>query len=76
MKRDYETGVAEDIIFFTGYEVEKTPAYGMYTLFVDGVQRVEVIKEKLLNVVDQDLELMGKIQGIFRITNLTLRTTK
>jgi len=65
MKRDYETGVAEDIIFFTGYEVEKTPAYGMYTLFVDGVQRVEVIKEKLLNVVDQDGNESSTIKHIF-----------
>jgi len=38
MKRDYETGTADDIVFFTGVEVEKTPAYGMKTLFVTGVQ--------------------------------------
>jgi hypothetical protein len=67
MKRDYETGVAEDIIFFTGVEVEHTPAYGMHTLFVDGVQRVEVIKEKLLNVEHQDDEIAypGEIRHIF-----------
>ena len=29
MKRDYDTGTAETIIFFTGIEVEKTPAFGM-----------------------------------------------
>ena len=34
MKRDYETGSAEDIVFFTGIEVEKTPAFGKKTLFV------------------------------------------
>jgi len=29
MKRDYETGTADSITFFTGIEVEKTPAFGM-----------------------------------------------
>jgi hypothetical protein len=38
MKRDYGTGEASDIIFFTGVEVEKTPAFGMKTLFVTGKQ--------------------------------------
>ena len=38
MKRDYDTGEANDIIFFTGVEVEKTPAFGMKTLFVTGIQ--------------------------------------
>jgi hypothetical protein len=43
MKRDYDTGVSEDVIFFTGVEVEHTPAYGMKTLFVTGLQPVESI---------------------------------
>jgi hypothetical protein len=43
MKRDYNTGVSEDVIFFTGIEVEHTPAYGMKTLFVTGLQPVENI---------------------------------
>ena len=34
MKREYETGSAEDVRFFNGVEVEKTPAYGKETLFV------------------------------------------
>ena len=38
MNRDYATGTAEDIVFFTGKEIEHTPAYGMETLFVTGVQ--------------------------------------
>ena len=38
MKRDYETGEAESVTFFTGVEVEKTPAFGMKTLFVTGIQ--------------------------------------
>lgn len=43
MKRDYSTGVEEDINFFVGTEVEHTPAYGMKTLFVTGVQEVDQI---------------------------------
>jgi len=67
MNRDYSTGVAEDVRFFTGYEVEKTPAYGMLTLFVDGIHTVDVIKEKLLNVPFQDDEIAspGEIRHIF-----------
>ena len=38
MKRDYESGVSDTPVFFTGVEVEKTPAYGMKTLFVTGTQ--------------------------------------
>jgi len=44
MKREYETGEANDIVFFTGIEVEKTPAFGMKTLFVTGVQPCDVIQ--------------------------------
>lgn len=38
MKRDYEDGVGVEVTLFTGIEIEKTPAYGMKTLFVVGVQ--------------------------------------
>ena len=38
----------EDTKFFIGTEVEHTPAYGMYTLFVTGVQPVKDIEEQLL----------------------------
>ena len=38
MKRPYESGVNDTAIFFTGIEVEKTPAYNMQTLFVVGLQ--------------------------------------
>ena len=31
MKRDYDAGEFDNIIYFTGTEVEHTPAYGMYT---------------------------------------------
>jgi hypothetical protein len=44
MKRDYESGIADDAVFFVGNEVEHTPAYGMKTLFVVGVQPVDTIQ--------------------------------
>ena len=47
MKRDYANGVSEDVIYFIGKEVEHTPAYGMNTLFVTGVQPVDEIASKL-----------------------------
>jgi len=49
MKRDYETGTEENIVFFTGVEVEKTPAFGMKTLFVTGVQSYVEIKQHMMN---------------------------
>jgi len=45
MNRDYTSGEAEAITFFTGIEIEKTPAYNMQTLFVVGVQSVPSILE-------------------------------
>jgi hypothetical protein len=43
MKRDYTTGEASDVQFFTGVEVEHTPAFGKMTLFVTGIHSVEEI---------------------------------
>lgn len=43
MKRDYDTGIAEEVILFTGIEIEKTPAYGMKTLFVVDIQNEQTI---------------------------------
>ena len=48
MKRDYDEGKLDNVKYFTGNEVEHTPAYGMYTLFVTGVQPVIDIEEMLL----------------------------
>ena len=48
MKRDYVSGKIDNVTYFTGTEVEHTPAYGMYTLFVTGVQPVKDIEEQLL----------------------------
>ena len=43
MKRDYSEGTLDTPTMFTGIEVEKTPAYGMQTLFVDGIQDIKTI---------------------------------
>ena len=47
MKRTYNTGTQQDIIFFVGTEIEKTPAFGMVTLFVVGVQSQDAIKKAI-----------------------------
>ena len=38
MNRDYADGVSDTVTMFVGTEVEHTPAFGMKTLFVVGVQ--------------------------------------
>ena len=43
MNRDYTSGEQDNVLFFTGVEVEHTPAFGEKTLFVVGVQPVEHI---------------------------------
>lgn len=47
MKREYTSGTAEAITFFIGDEIERTPAYGMRTLFVVGVHEPQDILEML-----------------------------
>ena len=47
MKRDYQSGEADDIQFFVGTEVEHTPAYGKKTLFVVGLQKFQDINSHL-----------------------------
>lgn len=47
MKRDYDSGISEDVIFFEGIEVEHTPAFGMHTLFVTGLQPIGEITPRL-----------------------------
>ena len=47
MKRDYSDGVADNVIFFIGNEVEHTPAFGLRTLFVTGVQPVDAVAQHL-----------------------------
>jgi len=44
MKRDYTSGVLDNVNFFVGIEIEHTPAYGKKTLFVVGTRPVEDIE--------------------------------
>lgn len=44
MKRIYIDDAPDDIAFFTGIEVEHTPAHGAKTLFVIGIQDIARIK--------------------------------
>jgi len=43
MIRDYTDGVSEDVTFFVGTEIERTPAFGMRTLFVVGAHDEQII---------------------------------
>jgi hypothetical protein len=43
MKRDYDSGISDQVTMFLGTEVEHTPAYGEPTLFVVGVQPYDEI---------------------------------
>ena len=47
MERKYKDGTKKDITYFIGTEIEKTPAYGLKTLFVVGLQSIENVKEHL-----------------------------
>ena len=47
MHRDYSSGTTYNVDFFIGKEVEHTPAYGMNTLFVVGVQSFDAIQRIL-----------------------------
>jgi len=47
MNRDYTDGETSNVDFFKGIEVEHTPAFGMKTLFVVGVQKIDHIGVRL-----------------------------
>lgn len=47
MNRTYDSGTHDNIVFFTGKEVEHTPAYGKTTLFVVGLQDIDHIASRL-----------------------------
>ena len=49
MNRNYDTGIADNVEFFVGIEIEKTPAFGQRTLFVLGLQSYTTIKQHLAN---------------------------
>jgi hypothetical protein len=46
MERNYTTGVKDDVIYFTGVEIEHTPACGMRTLFVVGLRHPQDVISK------------------------------
>ena len=58
----------DDVDFFVGTEVERTPAFGRLTLFVVGVQSVAAIAAKML--LDGEIQRKGMIlpfiQDIYR----------
>ena len=47
MNRDYDNGVKDDVVYFTGFEVEKTPVHGEHTLFVVGAQDPKEVIERV-----------------------------
>ena len=47
MERNYSTGVHSNVNFFTGVEVEHTPAYDKKTLFVTGLQATSTVQVHL-----------------------------
>jgi hypothetical protein len=49
MKRDYSTGISGEVNFFIGTEVEHTPAHGLRTLFVVGLQDPQIITSLAFN---------------------------
>jgi len=55
MKRNYDTGITDKVIYFVGNEVEHTPAFGMKTLFVTGIQSIEDILSQLDKVTHKDI---------------------
>lgn len=63
MKRDYTTGTSDNAVFFVGNEVEHTPAFGLRTLFVTGVQPVQTIDE----VISDNNSLLDKSNHISHI---------
>jgi hypothetical protein len=49
MKREYTDGTSEDVTFFVGTEIERTPAFGMRTLFVVGTHDEQIINSLAIN---------------------------
>ena len=61
MKRDYKEGIKSTPIFFTGTEVEHTPAFGLHTLFVVDIQDPEEVVEYVdKNIGEKEIDLFDK----------------
>ena len=74
MNRNYASGSANDVIFFIGNEVEHTPAYGMKTLFVTGVQPTDAI-DSILNDQNSYTDHSKHIKHIFFGANHSFHPT-
>lgn len=68
MNRDYDTGAASNISLFVGTEIENTPAKGMTTLFVVGVQPIDeletIIKDNFVKHIYFGANQSFKTNGI------------
>ena len=62
MERDYATGKSGDVTYFTGVEIERTPAYGLKTLFVVGVRPLEEITD-IVTTAQSDHVYLGANQS-------------
>lgn len=71
MQRDYTSGNVDNVIFFTGKEVEHTPAFGLETLFVVDVQDVQEIQDWL----DDSTARSKQIKHIFFGANHSFKPT-
>lgn len=56
MLRNYDSGENDSVVFFTGTEVEHTPAFGKKTLFIVGVPAIPEIESYLSKVSIRDVE--------------------
>jgi hypothetical protein len=63
MKREYTSGTSEDVTFFIGTEIERTPAFGMRTLFVVGTHDPQII----LHIADDTQSLLDESKRIKHI---------
>ena len=75
MKREYNSGTSEEVTFFVGNEIEKTPAQGMRTLFVVGLHKPEII----INLIDQNysafVDTSKNIKHIYFGANMSFNPT-
>lgn len=52
MHRPYQESSQEEVHFFVGYEIEKTPAKGLPTLFVVGTKSIDDINSRLSDSIE------------------------
>ena len=57
MKREYKTGLKDDVKVFSGFEIEHTPAYGLQTLFL---ARNDLTFDQI-----QELAVLSNVEAIY-----------